>query len=272
MNNILYCSTGTMVGRDNGWNYRLFTERGGEIEADGFELMMVKPYYERLRELVSAIEKCGLYFGSIHAEKDIGIYLAGQNPGDTEEGFRLFALNCNVGSAIGASKLVLHLWSGRVSDTRLSSNISCLDRLFEIAGENSLELLIENVPSVESDAFSNLCRVSASRPDAGFVYDVRFGAFHAQNEEIVSSGWLENGRIRHLHISDYTGPSGDFSSLRPILHPGQGIAGLEKLLPEIFSVYHSTVTLESPDIHPEGFDASVINRDMDFIRKYSASR
>lgn len=272
MNNVIYCSTGTMVGRANGWNYRLFTERGREIAADGFELMMVNAYYDEIGPLLSAIEKSGLFFGSIHAEKDIGIYLAGRQPGDTEQAMRLFRINCEVGRAIGAEKLVLHLWSGHVSDTRFCENLACLDRLYDIAREHSLRLLIENVPSVRSDAFSNLKRVADIRSDAGFVYDVRFGAFHSQNEEIIKSGWLESGRIEHLHISDYVGPAGDFSSLRPILHPGQGIIGLDRLLPRIFAVYDSTVTLESPDIHEEGFDADVINGDLEFIRKYSSSK
>lgn len=267
MNNKIYCSTGTMVGRDNGWNHRIFIDFGHEIEADGFELMMVKAYYEKLDRLVADATASGLFFGVIHAEKDIGLLLGGEED-DRKEALRLFRLNCSVGAAVGAEKIVLHLWSGKISDTCLSVNLGSLEALYAIAAEFGLLLLIENVPCVKNDPISNLTRVAVLHPGAKFVYDLRFGAFHEQNEEILSSGALSDGSIDHVHLSDYVGPPHDFASLRPILHLGQGIIGLSSLLPRIALLYHGTITLESPEILATGCGLDAINRDLAFIRRY----
>ena len=267
MKNKLYCSTGTMVGRANGWNHRLFIENGKYIEADGFELMMVKAYYEKLATVLRDAEKSGLSFGVIHAEKDIGYYLGGDEE-DRAEALRLFRINCEAGRAIGAEKLVLHLWSGPRSDNDLDKNLLMLDSLYDIAQEYGIRLLIENVPCALHDPITNLDRVLEKRPDAQFVYDVRFGAFHEQNDIILSSGALTDSRIDHIHISDYVGPPHDFSSLRPILHLGKGIIGMETLLPRILKDYHGTLTLESPEILEEGCAVDAINRDLLFIKRF----
>lgn len=262
----LYCSTGTMVGRANLWNNRLFVDFSREIEADGYELMMVNAYYDRLSEVLKYSEKSELPFPVIHAEKDIGFYLGGDDE-DRREGVRLFSVNCEAGRAIGAEKLVLHLWSGQRSDADLSRNLTALDELYEIAERAGLLLLCENVPCAHYDPIVNLSRVLEKKPEAQFVYDVRFGAFHEQNDVIVSSGALESGRIAHMHVSDYVGPPHHFSSLRPIPHLGEGIIGMESLLSEIAKRYNGTVTLESPEICADTVKYGAINRDLEFIRR-----
>ena len=100
------------------------------------------------------------------------------------------------------------------------------------------------------------------------MYDVRFGAFHEQNERIVLSGALSDGRIDHVHLSDYVGPPHDFASLRPILHLGKGIIGLEALLSRIAEAYHGTLTLESPEILEAGCAVDVINQDLSFVKRF----
>lgn len=262
----LYCSTGTMVGRANTWNHRLFVDHSREIMADGYELMMVTAYYDKLSEVLSYAEKSALPFPVIHAEKDIGFYLGGDEE-DRREALRLFKINCEAGRAIGAGKLVLHLWSGRRSDCDLSVNLSSLEALYEMAEAAGLLLLTENVPCAYYDPITNLTRVLKAHPAAKFVYDIRFGAFHEQNDAIISSGALENGLIGHIHVSDYVGPAHDFSSLRPIPHLGKGIIGVEALLSSIAKRYSGSVTLESPEILTDGVDAEAINRDLDFIRR-----
>ena len=262
----LYCSTGTMVGRGNNWNHRLFVEYSDRINASGYELMMVNAYYDKLSEVVRDAEGSKLPFGVIHAEKDIGFYLGGDGD-DLKEALRLYRINCAVGKALGAEKIVLHLWSGRRSDEHLERNLSVLDQLYEESEKAGLLLVIENVPCAFYDPITNLSRVKEKRPDAKFVYDLRFGAFHEQNDRIVHSGALENGTVAHLHVSDYIGPPHDFSSLRPILHLGEGIIGMERLLKAVASRYSGSVTLESPEILAEGVAFDTINRDLEYIRR-----
>ena len=43
----LLCSTGTLVGRANGYDHTLVVRRAREIEADGFELMFVAAFYDK---------------------------------------------------------------------------------------------------------------------------------------------------------------------------------------------------------------------------------
>ncbi len=267
MNNKILCSTGAIVGRDNRWNHRLVTAYGKEIDADGFELMMVKPYYDDLGTVLDDYNKSGLSFPVIHAEKDIGIFLGGEEE-DEREGLRLFRLNCHAGKAVGAEKLVLHLWSGQRSDRYIERNLAVTEKLFAIAEEYGIALLCENVPCVMQDPLTHLAALRALHPHAAFVYDLRFGAFHGQNEAILASGALSDGRVAHMHVSDYVGPPHDFSSLRPIPHLGKGIIGMASLLSRIAPLYHGSVTLESPEICPDTCRYDVINADLAFMRRY----
>lgn len=267
MNNPIYCSTGAFVGRASTWDHTLIPRFGKEIEADGFEFMMEKVYYDKRLQVVGDLEKSGLSFPVIHLDKEIGFFLGGDAE-EREQGLQLFSLNCQMGWYLGCDKAVLHLWSGTRSDGALDRNLSVLEELYKIAEGYRLRLLIENVPCAFHDPMTDLDRVSALKPDAKFVYDVRFGAFHEQNDAIVTSGALADGRIDHIHISDYVGPPHDFKSLRPIPHLGKGIIGLETLLPRIAEQYHGSLTLESPEILPDRVDPEPINRDLAFIRRY----
>ncbi len=271
LNNKIYCSTGTIVGQKNNWNHRLFVDYGKYIEADGFEFMMVKAYYDKLSEVLRDALKSGLRFATLHIEKDVGIYLSCKEEGYFERAMSLFELNCKAAEELSAEKVILHLWSGQISDSLIENNLSCLDRLYEIADRSGVSLLIENVPCTKKTPFENLSLIAEGYPKARFVYDLRFGAFHEENEKFLSSGMLENGMIDHIHISDYVGPAHDFSSLRPILHLGEGIIGLDRLLPRIASVYHSTVTLESPEICSDRCAYEVINRDLEYIKSFFKS-
>ena len=103
---------------------------------------------------------------------------------------------------------------------------------------------------------------------------MRFGGFHSQNNDLLRSPLLYsqggNGeRISHVHVSGYKGPSGDFSSLRPILHLDEGVVDYSALLPELFSVYDKSVTNEAPASTESGCDIELINRDMEILKKYS---
>lgn len=41
--NRFYASTGTLVGRENNFDYCVITENAKKIRADGFELMILRP-------------------------------------------------------------------------------------------------------------------------------------------------------------------------------------------------------------------------------------
>ena len=268
MNNKIYCSSGTIVGRINNYNYRLFTESISEIEADGFELMMVAAYYPVLSELISAVEGSGAPIPVIHAEKDIGEAFAESDHDVLKRAFDAFEINCRVGKHFDSEKIVLHLWSGLVSDRFFANNLSALPYLYDIASKYSLELLIENVPCVLRDPFTNLSEIDEKYPYSKFIFDTRFGAFHEQTDRFLSSEWLTNGKIAHMHFSDYVGPAHDFSSLRPIPHLGCGLVGFDSIMPTIAEKYHGSITLVSPELHADGPDTEKLNLDLRYIRKW----
>ncbi len=263
----IYVSTGTMVGRINDYNYKIFTDNAPYIDCDGFEFMVFPTFFDRYEEVTSALERSGRRFPVTHADKDIGKYLSCFETGYREKAMTEFEKNCRAAARLGSQRIVLHLWGDMPSDKYIDNNISCLDCLLEISGKYSLRLLVENVPCVMHDPYSNLLKIERKYPDITFVYDTRFSAFHSQHEVFLNSGWFENGRIEHIHVSDFAGPELNFGSLRPIPHLGKGIAKLSELLPKISRVYNGTYTLESPEMHPDCTYPDLINKDVEFIRK-----
>lgn len=271
MNNKIYCSSGTMIGRANGYNYKIFTEAAKEIEADGFELMMVHAYYPDLSVICAEIEARDINIEVVHAEKDIGGLLPHKDPSLIRKALTDFETNCKVASFLGAGKLVFHLWSAPDSDAYLQKNISFLPELLGIADKYSVEVLLENVPCSRNDPFTNLLGIEKIHPDIRFIFDTRFGAFHEQTDLFLSSPWIENGKITHMHFSDFVGPAHDFRSLRPIPHINYGTVGFDSIMPIIAEKYHSSITLESPEIHPNGTNTDKINEDILYIKKWVQS-
>lgn len=266
MNNKIYCSTGTIVGRANGFNYKLFTENHKNIEADGFELMMVHAYYPVLSSLIGEIERSGAKVEVVHAEKDIGGLLTEKDTEIIKKAFSDFEVNCKVAETLGVEKMVFHLWSAPHSDRYFEKNLSYLPYLLEIAKKHGVELLIENVPCITSDPLTHLLQIEEKYPDVRFIFDTRFGAFHEQTDKFLESKWIECGKIAHMHFSDYIGPAHDFSSLRPIPHLGCGLVGFDKIMPIIAEKYHGTITLESPEINENASGIDKINADLRYIR------
>lgn len=269
MNNKIYCSTGTIVGRANGFNYKLFTENHKNIEADGFELMMVHAYYPILSELTREIDRSGANIEVLHAEKDIGGLLSETDGETVKKAFSDFEVNCTLAESLGAKKVVFHLWSAPHSDTFFERNLSHLPYLIEISEKHGVELLIENVPCMRRDPFTNLSEIEQRFQSVRFIFDTRFGAFHEQTEKFLESEWIGNGKIAHMHFSDYTGPAHAFSSLRPIPHLGMGIVGFDKIMPIIAEKYHGSITLESPEINENASGIDKINIDLRYIKKHT---
>ena len=44
----ILCSTGTMIGRPNGRDYRLIEKYAPQLHCDGFEFMMYSSWYEEV--------------------------------------------------------------------------------------------------------------------------------------------------------------------------------------------------------------------------------
>ena len=270
MNNKIYCSTGTIIGGENNFDWNLIIENRNNISADGFELMMLHVYYKQFREMEKRFAAENMVFPVIHASKNIGDLLSHADRESTVEAIRLFELNCEFGVNIGAEKIVLHLWGGGDSDKNIEHNIDMCETLLEISGKYNITLLIENIPCVVNEPLSYWNILESRYPDLRFIADTRFLGFHSQTEEIFESQWYDKNKITHMHVSDFSGPVRDFSTLRPILHPHEGMIDMDSLLTNAAEKYNGSITLESPVINGDGsLDIEKLNNSLNYIKKVS---
>ena len=279
----LYCSTGAIVGRDNGFNYHIVTDyfpRAAEAGLiSGGELMMLIYYYDKLSAIAEEFRKAGIVFPVLHCEKEVGTKLsdagAAADAGEAGEARRILAAaaddfrkNCEMCAMVGAERMVLHLWGGFTSDRFAERNIEYLAGLREILRPYGVRLLIENVPSSAHDPLSNWRAIIASfggslPADCGLIFDTRFGRLHRQIEETWADETIRP-RIEHVHISDTKAAHRDFRALRPILHPGEGeidFPAFAQLLDA--KGYEGTFTLESPVMTEGGADLSKLTRTLE---------
>ena len=263
----ILCSTGTLVGRANGYDYHVIIENRNAVAADGFELMMLKAWYDKLPEVADALERAGVKTPTIHFEKDVGALLSLGSEEDKEEGLRLFTLNADMAKAVGAEKAVFHLWDGRFSEAQLAGAISRLDALYEICDKRGVRLAVENVPCRKPTPLENILSISRAFPEAGFTFDTRHASYMDQCGAFFESENWES-RICHLHVSDYSGETvpGMWGVTRPILHPGDGIIDFETLFAEMPAYHGGTVTLESPVLAADGgLDLPKLNRSLAYL-------
>lgn len=270
MNQIL-CSTGALIGRPNGRNYRLLQDFARHLRCDGFEFMMYGSWYPETDQLAAHLASLHLNIPVVHVEKNIGegISLGGDS---MEDAIHRFTINAQLASFLGAKKLVMHLWDGKTSDTRFHNNLSAYRRLKKIADRHSLDLLIENVVSVCKSPMDRWADLHALYPDIHLIFDTKMAAFHQQLDRLYSdeSAWLHQpGRIRHYHVNDYAGAYMDWPNLRT-LPIGKGHIDFERFFSFVMgSSYDGAFTVESTAFNDRGVvDVHMLNREFDFIRAH----
>lgn len=98
-----------------------------------------------VNNIVTLIKEAGINILSVHAKRDIGIYLCSSNPSDIKEGKRLIDETLCFANEIGAFLCVFHLW-----DTwKKEINIQFLyNTLLEISSKYpTVKASVENVPT-----------------------------------------------------------------------------------------------------------------------------
>jgi sugar phosphate isomerase/epimerase len=263
----ILCSTGTIVGRANGFDHTLIARYANEICADGWELMMLKAYYGQLPEVCRTLARASLPVYTIHFEKDITALLGLGDEEDRKEGLRLFAENADMGREVGATSAVFHLWDGRFDACRLRHSIDLLETLFEICDRRSIELLVENVPC-RTSPYESVLHIAERYPHSRFTFDTRHCDFIGETERFFASD-IWKTRIAHIHVSDHCGLTapGMWGVTRPIVHPGEGRIDFDKLFADMPPYDGETVTLESPVMLPDGtHNLEKLNRSLSFLR------
>ncbi len=286
MNNEIYLSTGALVERRNGYNYHKVSETVPPLMEEGFisgaEFMMIKLYYEIRDEVIKEFLSYGIKFPIIHSDKEIGTFLSDAAVALSENGDRAFArerknaafdmfrFSCETGCMAGSRRLVLHLWGGLNSDKAVDYNVEWLPELIDIAKSYNIKILCENVPSSATDPLSNWKKLESQLCDAGLIFDTRFATCHRQPKETLTDRIAE--KIEHVHVSDYRGGLKEFSCLRPVWHPGDGIANFELIFSLLKKLsYCGTFTLESPGIiEGSEINCEKLKKSLDFIKKMSS--
>lgn len=265
--NIL-CSTGTIVGKANGFDYRLILKYRNEICADGFELMMLKAYYGKLSQIAKDFDRAGIYTPMIHLEKDITALLGLGTEEDLCEGLRIFTENADMAKAVGAKGAVFHLWDGRFEKNQLEKGTALLETLYEICEKRGVELLVENIPCRHSP-YENILKIADKYPSAHFTFDTRHADFIGETDLFLKSP-IWKTKIRHIHVSDHCGQTapGMWGVTRPILHPEEGNIDFHALFSSMPPYNGETATLESPVMLPDGtHNLDKLNRSLSFMRK-----
>lgn len=264
----LYCSTGVFLGRINGGNYHLLTSEGHRIHCDGFEFMLFPMWYEALPELVAELQSSGLRFPVLHADKSIGDQISSaKNDGEFNACLDKWKVNLETACALGAGKVVTHIWGVPDSDRYLERLFARVLRLRDIALSYGLDMLCENCCCVYGSPLDHFRDLLRHEPGMGFTIDTRPAQFHRELAAECAARELWHGAVRHLHISDFHGGKCEWSALNPILAPGQGDVDYPAFFAHLKRVhYDESATLESPCMHPDRLDWETINTYLEFIR------
>lgn len=269
--NEVFVSTGAVMGRLTNYDYSVIKtilpsicEKTG---ADGIEYLIMAPLYPVIDDVRRVIKDSGLLCPVIHADKEIGIILSCGSEDDAGEAIRRWEINCREAQLLSVPRIVLHLWGTGESDSRFEYNASFLPKIIEIAKKYGVRPLIENIPCTCADPLTRWRQIAEY--DVDFIYDVRFGRLHGQNEAIEKSEFMKDGRITHMHISDFGGETGDFSRIRPVLHPGEGTVDFSALWHDLSDAhYKGSFTLESPaDFSVRPIDTKKLTHSLSYLRQ-----
>ena len=269
MNRIL-CSTGAVIGRPNGRDYRLLGECMEKLTCDGFEFMMYEDWHKDLRGLLGFLKDLGAAFPVFHAEKSVGNLISRGEAGDVETAVAAFRSNCELAVELGSEKMVLHLWGGVDSDKEISRNIACFGTLDAVAREHGLLLTVENVVCNRKDPMTHLIALAEAYPDIRFTFDTKMARFHRQTDLLYEE---ENRylfpRFAHFHINDYGGGYMDWGNLRT-LHPGEGGVDFDRLFAFLKEQgYRGDFTVEATSFDSSGvIDFDKLNRTFEVLRGY----
>ena len=219
----ILCSTGALIGRPNGRDYRLLKHFCPQLDCDGFEFILYTTWYDQIDALTAFLKNLRLNIPVMHCEKTMAEHITLGGEEELKEAFRKFEINCTLANVLGAEKMVLHLWNGEISDSRFENNLNAWPELNRRATDHGLTLLTENVVC-RKDPMSHWVELYKAYPEIKFVFDTKMADFHNQLDLLYDPRydwlWKEN-HILHYHVNDFGGSYMDWSNLK-VLQLGKG--------------------------------------------------
>ena len=271
MSNIpVYASTGAIITRLNGRNYRLIPEIVPQLHADGMEFMMYDSWNDEVKTIRAFLKRSGIFFPVMHLDKRIGEMLAEFGADGLARAKKMLARDLITAKEIGAQKLVLHLWSGAYSDLHFGAMLDAVEPFFDMAEAGGLALTVENVTCRVARSLPRMKAVYERCPRAAFTYDTKMAQLHGENEMLPLPEWnwlFADHRVLHLHVNDTVADNATNGRM-PVLHFGDG----EVKFGDFFNYlrrtgFDGTATVESTSCREDGsIDTARLNRSLDEVR------
>lgn len=272
MNNI-YCSTGALIGRPNGRDYRLLKEFVPKLQCDGIELMIYPDWYADPEALIQYVKPLNFHIPVLHCEKAVSEHFSRGGEEEKKEGFRKFEINCHIAQELRAEKMVFHLWNGVISDSHIENNIEAYEQLNKTAEKYGLDLLVENVVC-HKDPMTHWKELAKRYPEIRFVFDTKMADFHRQLDLLyrAEQAWLQK-HIRHYHVNDYGGGYMEWTNLK-VLPVGKGHIDFNRFFAHLKETdYKGDFTLEATGFDATGkVDFDLLNEQFAFVREMLKER
>ena len=251
----IICSTGALIGRANGRDYRLIAPCVDQLQCDAYEFMLYESWYDQLDAIYHFLKELSIDIPVMHCEKKIGESISKHEDGDWERAREKFTVNCQMAAALGADKMVMHLWDGLTSDQYFENNLNAFSWLDQAAKAYGVDLMVENVVCAHQDPLTHWKQLAEKYPNIHFTFDTKMAAFHQQIPEICGqeNAWLwEEKHIRHIHMNDYEGGYKDWEHLKT-LHMGRGHIDFDSLFSFLKRAgYEGDYTVEATSFVPDG--------------------
>ena len=267
----ILCSTGALIGRPNGRDYRLLRQFCPKLDCDGFEFILYGTWYDQIEALTGFLTQLKLNIPVMHCEKTVSEHIAAGGEEELRQALRLFEINCRMAETIGADRMVFHLWNGLISDSHFENNLRAYPLLREKAERHGITLLVENV-ICNQDPMSHWVELYRHYPDIRFVFDTKMADFHHQMDLLYAPeyDWLwKEGHILHYHVNDYGGGYRDWKNLK-VLQLGKGHIDFGRFFRFVSETgYTGDMTFEGTGFDQTGaVDISALNEQFDLARDY----
>lgn len=266
----VYASTGAIITRLNGRNYRLIPEIVPMLHADGVEFMMYDSWNDEVDAIRRFLKSTGICFPVMHLDKRIGEMLAEFGEDGYSRAKEMLLRDLATAEEIGAEKLVLHLWSGAYSDLHFGAMLDAIESFVQTAENAGKTLTVENVTCRITRTLPRIKAVHKRCPRVLFTYDTKMAQLHGENEMLPLSEWnwlFAERRVTHLHVND-TVTGNAMNGRMPVLHYGEGEVKFKEFFAYLRQTgFSGTATVESTSCREDGSaDVEKFNRSLDAVR------